>query len=116
MQVLFESSHPQASELRGLAERRLRFVMRRLSWRVPRAWIRLADTNGTRGGIDKQCRVELQAERGGTVVVTAVARDWRSALDIAMARATRTLVRGWQRARGLERRAGAHPSPTLIDR
>ena len=35
MQVLFKSRHPQATDLRELTERRVRFVLRRLGWLVP---------------------------------------------------------------------------------
>ena len=97
MQVLFESRAPDAALLRELAERRVRFVMRRLSWLVPRARVQLSDVNGPRGGLDKRCQIELKTEVAGTVVITAVDRDWRSALESALARASRTLVRSWQR-------------------
>ena len=51
MQVLFKSRHPQAAELRDLSERRVRFVLRRLGWLVPRADVQMSDVNGPRGGI-----------------------------------------------------------------
>jgi hypothetical protein len=97
MQVLFMSRHPQADELRGLAERRVRFVLRRLSWLVPRAKVQLSDMNGPRGGIDKHCRVELSTDGAGPVVVASVAKDWRTALDDALGRAARYLLRSWRR-------------------
>jgi ribosome-associated translation inhibitor RaiA len=97
MQVLFKSRHPQAIELRQLAERRVRFVLRRLSWLVPRAEVRLSDVNGPRGGVDKRCQVELTTDGAGSVVVASVAKDWRAALDQALARAARFLVRLWRR-------------------
>ena len=97
MQVLFESRDPEAALLRDLAERRVRFVMRRLSWLVPRARVQLSDVNGPRGGVDKRCQVELQTATAGTVVITAISRDWRSALETALARAARALVRVWRR-------------------
>ena len=97
MQVLFEARHPQATELRDLAERRVRFVLRRLSWRVPRAEVHLSDTNGPRGGVDKRCQVELKTDGAGSVVVVSVAKDWRTALDNALARAARFLMRLWRR-------------------
>ncbi|MBI5258207.1 MAG: HPF/RaiA family ribosome-associated protein [Burkholderiales bacterium] len=97
MQVLFKSRHPQATEMRDLAERRVRFVLRRLGGRVPRAEVKMADVNGPRGGIDKRCQVELRTAGAGAVVVTAVANDWRSALDNALARAARLLMRLWRR-------------------
>lgn len=93
MQVLFKSRHPQATDLRDLTERRVRFVLRRLGWLVPRADVQMSDVNGPRGGIDKRCQVELRTDGAGSVVVTSVAGDWRTALDNALARAARRLMR-----------------------
>lgn len=97
MQVLFRSRHPQANELRDLTERRVRFVLRRLGWLVPRADVQMTDVNGPRGGIDKRCQVELRTDGAGSVVVASVASDWRTALDNALARAARFLMRLWRR-------------------
>ncbi len=93
MQVLFKSRHPQATDLRELAERRVRFVLRRTGWLVPRAEVQMSDVNGPRGGIDKRCQVELRTDGAGSVVVASVASDWRTALDDALARAARFLMR-----------------------
>ena len=97
MQVLFKTRHPQATELRDLTERRVRFVLRRLGWLVPRAEVQMSDLNGPRGGIDKRCQVELRTDGAGSVVVASVANDWRTALDHALARAARFLLRQWRR-------------------
>lgn len=99
MQVIFSSRDPEAQQLRDLAVGRVRFVMRRLAWLVPRAHVHLVDINGPRGGVDKRCQVELKTGQGRTVVVTAMAQDWRSALDEALARAARVLLRAWRRQR-----------------
>ena len=107
MQVLFKSRHPQATELRDLTERRVRFVLRRLGWLVPRAEVQMSDVNGPRGGVDKRCKVEFKTDNSGTVVVTSLARDWRSALDAALLRAARALVRLWRR--GHQRRSVRAP-------
>lgn len=98
MKVLFKSRHPQADELRDLTERRVRFVLRRLGWLVPRAEVQMSDVNGPRGGIDKRCQVELRTDGAGSVVVASVAGDWRTALDNALARATSFLMRLWRRS------------------
>ena len=103
MQVLFESRDPHAAPLHELAERRVRFVMRRLAWLVPRARVQLSDANGPRGGVDKRCRVELKTDGAGSIVVTSVARDWRSALDTALARAASVLLRAWRRRQAYAR-------------
>jgi hypothetical protein len=99
MQVLFETRDPQAMLMREAAEKRLRFVMRRLTWLVPRATVHLSDINGPRGGVDKRCQIELKTSGNGHVVVTAVSRDWRSAIESALARSARTLVRVWKKNR-----------------
>lgn len=99
MQVIFETRDPQAAGLRQLAVTRLRFVLRRVRWLVPRATLRLSDLNGPRGGVDKRCQVELDTDGNRKVVIQAVARDWRSAIDSALGRAARTLLRLWQRSR-----------------
>ena len=103
MQVVVESPEPQAAEMRALAERRVRFSMRRLSWLVPRVKVYLSDVNGPRGGIDKRCQVQLLADGRPDVVVTSVARDWRSALQSALGRAVRSLLHNWQRNQKLAR-------------
>jgi hypothetical protein len=97
MQIVFESRDPEGAQLRDVAVRRVRFVMRRLSWLVPRATVHLSDVNGPRGGIDKRCQLELKTDHSGTVVVTSMAHDWRSALEGALSRAARALLRSWQR-------------------
>ena len=103
MQVLFESRDPDGAQMRELAVARLRFVMRRLTWLVPRATVQLSDVNGPRGGIDKRCQVELKTDSIGTVVITSMARDWRAALENALGRAARVLVRAWSRGRRQQR-------------
>ncbi len=97
MQVLFEARDPNAVQMREVAVDRVRFSMRRLTWWVPRAKVLLSDVNGPRGGVDKRCQLEFKTEHAGVVVITAVARDWRSALDRALARAARALLRLLQR-------------------
>lgn len=109
MQVIFESRDPQAAQLRHLAVTRLQFVLRRVQWLVPRATVRLSDVNGPRGGVDKRCQVELDTDGSGKVVITAQSRDWRSAIDTALARATRVLMRLWQRGRGHGRSTPRNP-------
>lgn len=111
MQVLFKSRDPEAAPMRWVVERRVRFVLRRISWRVPRAEVQFSDVNGPRGGFDKRCQIELRSDGAGPVVVSTVARTWREALDDALARATRFFQRLWQRlgaGRRLRRRAIGH--------
>jgi ribosome-associated translation inhibitor RaiA len=53
--------------------------------------------------VDKRCQVELRTRTGTTVLITAVARDWRSAIDSALARAARVLMRHLRRSQRVDR-------------
>jgi hypothetical protein len=98
MQILFRTRHPEAALMRDAVERRVRFAFRRLNALVPRAEIKLDDINGPRGGPDKRCQIALRTDGAGAVVVSSVAKDWRCALDGALASAARLLLRTWRRS------------------
>ena len=97
MQVIFESRAADGNQMRDLSVERVRFVLRRLTALVPRAKVQFSDVNGPRGGVDKRCQVKLSTETTGTVVIASLARDWRTALDRSLGRATRVLTRSLQR-------------------
>lgn len=99
MQVIFKSRDADAEHLRTIAIRRVRFAMRRLSWLAPRASVQLSDVNGPRGGVDKRCQIEIATNGGEPIVVTSMARDWMSALQSALARATQSLLHHYKRSR-----------------
>lgn len=107
MEIIFESREPWLERLRGFAVRRVRQATRPLDWLAPRARVQMSDVPGARDGIDKRCQVELTAEGAGTVVVTSITRDWGSALQSALSRAIRALLRKLQPA-PTRRRAIAH--------
>lgn len=98
MQILFKSRAPDAAQMRETVESRVRFVLRRLNTLVPRAEVLLDDVNGPRGGVDKRCRIALRTDGAGPVVISSIAADWRTALDEALARASRHVLRAWRRA------------------
>ncbi|OAD39899.1 hypothetical protein LPB72_19345 [Hydrogenophaga crassostreae] len=87
------------AEWRSLVERRIRFVMRRLRSEVTRVNVRLIDVNGPRGGVDQLCQLKLDTEAHGKLVVSAIQANASAALNAALRRAARTLVRQWQRRR-----------------
>ncbi|OQW87438.1 MAG: hypothetical protein BWK72_12915 [Rhodoferax ferrireducens] len=98
MQIIFESRNAEGHQLRDLSVERVRFALRRLSAWVPHARVQFTDVNGPRGGVDKRCQVELKTDTAGTVVITSLAHDWRTALDRSLTRATRVLTRSLQRS------------------
>ena len=98
MQIIFESRDADGAQMRDLSVERVRFVLRRLATFVPHAKVQFSDVTGPRGGVDKRCQVELKTDNVGTVVIASLARDWRTALDRSLGRATRVLTRSLQRA------------------
>lgn len=96
MQIIFESRHRQACQLRELSIERARFTFRRLATSIPRLKVRFSDVNGPRGGMDKRCKIELN-NGAGKVVVVSLAHNWRTALDLSLGRAAQVLKRGLRR-------------------
>lgn len=104
MQVSFECRDPSGRRMRGFAVSRVRQSLRRVTWLVPRAQVHMSDINGpASGGTDKQCRVLLSMRDGPPVVISAVAREWRTAIDLAVGRAVHALLRTWHRGRDRRR-------------
>lgn len=97
MQVSFECREPSGRKLRVFALIRVRQALRRVTWLVPRAEVHMADINGPQGGTDKQCRVTLRMRQGPPVVISAIAREWRTAVNLAVNRAVYVLLRAWRR-------------------
>jgi len=97
MQLLFKTRDRQAQGLRDWALTRVGFVLRRMAWRVAQASVQMTDVDGPRHGVDKRCQVAIVAADGPPLVVTATARDWRTALNQALARALEALKRALRR-------------------
>ncbi len=97
MQIIFESRDADGARMRDVALDRMRFTLRRLSGLVPHAKIQLSDVNGPRGGVDKRCQVELKTQTAGTLVISALANNWRTALDQSLTRASKVLTHTMQR-------------------
>jgi len=68
--------------------------------------IRLVDINGTKGGEDKTCEVEVFVRSREPVVVSATDHDLRAAIDAAADRVQNALGRELERARALPRQRG----------
>lgn len=111
MQVIFESRDADGAQMRDLSVDRVRFALRRLSSWVPRAKVQFSDVNGPRGGVDKRCQVELKTDTVGIVVITSLARDWRTALNRSLNRAARVLTHTLQRSKKIKHIRTSKPHP-----
>ena len=74
-------------------QRRIEFALDRLRGQVRSVRVRLSDTNGRRGGIDKRCQLQVQLADTRDVVVADVQRDLYVAMTRAVDRAAAAIVR-----------------------
>ena len=84
-------------EHREQIRRRASFALSRLQARISRVEVRLSDINGTRGGVDKQCRVLVSLTHGPAAVVEDLDADLPTLIDRALARAGRVAAKRVER-------------------
>nr|WP_315232214.1 HPF/RaiA family ribosome-associated protein [uncultured Albidiferax sp.] len=90
---------PGTKQLGTASEQRLRFALRRLAAFVDTVRVSYRDANGPRGGVDKQCQVQLHLRGRGNIVVKTTASDWYAALQAAIRRAVSRVVKHLQQSR-----------------
>ncbi len=70
---------------------------------IERVTARFEDLNGPRGGIDKECRIQVALVSRPTILVSARGRDARRAFDAVLTSLTRAVGRDLERAGFSER-------------
>lgn len=81
---------------------------------VTRVVVRLSDVNGSRGGVDKCCGIEVRLKGAPALVVEDIQTDLYVAIDRASERIGRTLDRRLARQRGFPAVSMARqPLPTV---
>ena len=70
-------------------QRRLVFALGRFDRGVERVLVRVEDTNGPKGGIDKRCRVAVVIPHSMTAVMEGKAPNIRVAINRAVTKASR---------------------------
>jgi hypothetical protein len=91
---------------------RIRMSLATASDRIDTVSVRLTDINGTRGGVDKRCRVVILLRHLQAIVVDAVHPDLYVAADDAIGRAKQSVWRHIKRRRTLRREyANRQPGP-----
>ncbi|MBK7645542.1 MAG: HPF/RaiA family ribosome-associated protein [Planctomycetes bacterium] len=90
--------------LREHLERRLAFALGRFGAEVTAVRVWLADTNGPRGGVDKQVRLLVLGPQLRNLVVTDSDSSLLAAIDRGADRIGNAIRRALERARSLRRR------------
>lgn len=89
-------------------KRRLHQSVKFADEHIRRVTVRLSDTNGPRGGVDKSCQLMLTLARMPTVVIEEISHDLYAAIDGATERASQALARQIQRKRAQLSRKHGH--------
>lgn len=85
--------------LSAYARKRIDYALSFASAHISRLTLRLSDINGSRGGEDKRCLIELRVKGAPDIVIEDVEADLYAAIDRATERARRTLTRRLSKAR-----------------
>ena len=116
MQIQIQARQfPLADALRSHAEWRLRFALTYFDNRIQRVVMRLSDINGTRGGKDKRCHLQVVLKGLPDVVIEDTEADLYIAIDRAADRAGRTIERRLTRQRELARSSGLHDTVSISE-
>lgn len=89
--------------LRAYIDRRLRFALGRFGEHITKVTISFEDANGARGGVDKQCQIEVALRASGSVLVDDIDADVRTVVDRVAERVARAVGRNLQRQRDARR-------------
>lgn len=79
--------------------RRFSFAFGRMQHAMQEASITLSDINGPKGGRDKQCRIMVRSNTLPHIVILEKQSELKTAIDRAIARASRNLARQIKRNR-----------------
>ena len=97
---------PATVALSEHAKRRLRFALTRHTERIQRVVVRLGDSNGPRGGLDKFCRIRVYLFDAPVAIVEHFGPDLYAVIDRATDRMGRVIVKHVCRSRGSRRQGG----------
>ena len=79
--------------MRAYIERRISFALSSRYDQIQRIVVRQLDINGTRGGIDKRCQIQVKVPRLRDIVIEDTESDLYVAIDRVTDRVSRTVAR-----------------------
>lgn len=107
---------PISDALRDFARKRVERALRPFRGRVRRVEVRISDTNGPRGGVDKRCvvTVRLALPGGPKIVIQSARPDAYAAVQRSCDRLGRAIARALERRQRLERFGRPAESPAEL--
>lgn len=107
---VFAQNVSLSPEVEELVKRRLDFALARFTTRISRVAVRLEDLNGPRGGLDKQCRIDVTLTRSGRLTAQDTGKDLETAISRAAQKMTRRVRITLDRKRTRRLHAGSNAS------
>ncbi len=90
-------------ELREYVMRRIGFQLSRFGDKLSGVVVRIADINGPKGGVDKECQVTVHGAQIGTSTLTELGTTSFGAVDAAVERMGRSVSRSIERTQNWNR-------------
>ncbi|MCA9180860.1 MAG: hypothetical protein KDA51_05385, partial [Planctomycetales bacterium] len=97
--------------LRRAAEQRVNVALERISNRIDHVSMTLTDDDGSKGGVDKHCRVIVSVRGVGTITTAGRHEKVLAAIDMALRRARRVILSRFKRRATRSRKQ--HPMVTV---
>ncbi|MBS3958884.1 MAG: hypothetical protein KGZ52_05730 [Xanthomonadaceae bacterium] len=94
---LLHRHHPRHADLHEAVFRRATRLLGRMSHRVDGLTVSVADLNGPKGGVDRQCQVEARLHDGRFLHARARSAEVGKAVDAALHKILKRIVRGRER-------------------
>lgn len=89
--------------IESFANTRLLFALSRFDQKIDRVVLTLRDVNGPKGGVDKECKIQIMMHRGKDIIITDIDSEGRACIARAAERAGRTVARRMERLRDTSR-------------
>lgn len=100
MKITIRARHLELGrELGDQLQRRLDFALGHLATSIRAVDVMIVDTNGPKGGDDKQCRIRVRELSSSEIVITQVGADVMATVSVAAERAGRAVARSLARRR-----------------
>jgi putative sigma-54 modulation protein len=104
--------------IRSHIDKRIHFYLSRMQEHIMSIDVHLADINGPKGGIDKQCKVLIHSKNITSITIRDTKDNLYEAIDHAINRASHSLVRKITRVQKLSRitrRMNVFKAPDVVD-
>lgn len=104
---LFSQDLDVPPDLRGYLHDKLKAKLAKFGRHVIDVVVRVRDVNGSKGGVDKVCRIEARLAGLAPVNVQEQHEDMRAAIDVALVQLQEAVRRHLDRAHGRQRKRPA---------